>query len=103
MYKVVSATHFCGFTEGCTGGNKCFPKYCQKDVSQQSGCEEKCTEFNWCIAYSYATSGKSCYLMSPAGSCPTGWNLSYKKIATQSSELKPSDSFGASCIVKGIT
>ena len=101
-YSVISSTHHCEHTEGG------YPARCRKtdgSVMNVGECEDKCTSFNWCIAYSYGGFdflGFECALITSTGSCSNEWTFTSGSIAKNISDLKPSNRDRFNCAVKGI-
>ena len=97
-YTVISSTKFCGHVQGG------YPAFCYINLPFKIlECEEKCTSFDWCIAYS--VNSLQCNLMTTTRSCPSGWYThlgSTAHIATKISDLIPAVAPGGNCMAKGI-
>ena len=91
-YSVLSSTYFCGHAQGGQA-TRCYRTH--------KKCEEECTSFEWCIAYSYG-GPDDCSLMTSTGSCSNGWSVIQGKTATKISDLIPLLGVAYNCMVKGI-
>lgn len=56
-------------------------------------CQELCTSYSWCIAYSsgYYSHSSHCALVTSTGSCPDGGVLKHGDTATSIDQLVPCD------------
>ena len=92
VYYPVTSNHACGHIEGSA------PFRCEYSASD---CENKCTSFDWCVAYS--TDGDLlCTLISSSGLCPGGGSSLNGPIATSSNDLASHNVFGYGCQAKVI-
>ena len=92
-YVVISSTHLCGHVKGG------YPTRCYI-VGASSGCQEKCSSLDLCIAYSDGSS--SCIIITSSGSCPSGWNFISGTTAININDLTPNGPSGFNCKAKGI-
>ena len=97
-YFVISSTNYCGHVEGGYPARCYVPRYIRVDASE---CQDKCTLHDLCIAYS--VQGRDCSLMTSTGSCPNGWQFFAGNMATQRSDIIPSDDRDSNCMAKGIS